>query len=128
MNLAPSRARGPILRHNLKTTCALPEAGAVMATKNEAPEDENEEAEGEESGQPALARRFSLKLILMAVGGVVAVAAVGGGGYFFFTHHGNAAVAATQVKPPVFLDMPDILVNLSSTGGSDRTQYLKVKI
>jgi len=99
-----------------------------MATKNEAPEDENEEAEGEESGQPALARRFSLKLILMAVGGVVAVAAVGGGGYFFFTHHGNAAVAATQVKPPVFLDMPDILVNLSSTGGSDRTQYLKVKI
>src|SRR5262249_5187913 len=53
---------------------------------------------------------------------------LGGGGYFFFGHHGgDTAAAATHVKPPIFVDMPDILVNLSSSGG-ERTQYLKVKI
>ena len=41
---------------------------------------------------------------------------------------GAAAAAALETKPVVFLDMPDVLVNLSSTGGSDRTQYLKVKV
>ena len=40
----------------------------------------------------------------------------------------QAAVAANQIKPPVFLDLPDVLVNLSSTGAGDRTQYLKVKV
>ena len=35
---------------------------------------------------------------------------------------------APQVKPVVFLDMPDVLVNLSSSGANDRTQYLKVKV
>jgi flagellar FliL protein len=28
----------------------------------------------------------------------------------------------------VFLDMPDVLVNLSASNGSERTQYLKVKV
>ncbi len=31
------------------------------------------------------------------------------------------------MKPAVFLDLPEVLVNLSNAGG-DRTQYLKVKI
>jgi flagellar FliL protein len=31
-------------------------------------------------------------------------------------------------KPVVFLDMPDVLVNLSASNGSERTQYLKVKV
>jgi flagellar FliL protein len=101
-----------------------------MATKNETPaEADTEDAEGQD-GKTAAApkRRFSLKLILIAVGGVVGLFALGGGGYFFFFgHHGSSAAAATQVKPPVFVDMPDVLVNLSSSGG-DRTQYLKVKI
>ncbi len=75
-------------------------------------------------------RKLSLKLISMAVGGLVAVGAIGGGGYFFFfARHGKPeAAAAPQVKPVVFLDMPDVLVNLSSSGGNDRTQYLKVKV
>ena len=33
----------------------------------------------------------------------------------------------TPVKPAVFVDLPEVLVNLSNTG-SERTQYLKVKI
>ena len=106
-----------------------------MATKNEAPAaaekeapEAQEGAEGAEGAAPK--RRFSLKLIIMAVGGVVGLGALGGGGWFFFGHRGgeNSAAAATQVKPPIFVDMPDVLVNLSAAGGSDRTQYLKVKI
>ncbi|HLN37428.1 MAG TPA: flagellar basal body-associated protein FliL [Xanthobacteraceae bacterium] len=98
-----------------------------MATKNETPaEADKEEAEGQEA-KDAPKRRFSLKLMIMVAGGVVGLCALGGGGYFFFGHHGSTAAAATTVKPPIFVDMPDVLVNLSSSGG-DRTQYLKVKI
>jgi flagellar FliL protein len=101
-----------------------------MATTNEAQaEAEKPEAEGEE-GKPAPAKRkLSLKVILMAVGGLVAIGGIGGGAYFFFfPHKSEAATAANQVKPPVFLDLPDVLVNLSSGGGNERTQYLKVKV
>jgi flagellar protein FliL len=127
--MAPNSARGVVLRFVLPAACALTQSGAVMATKNETPaEADTEDAEGQDGKTAAAPKRwFSLKLILIAVGGVVGLGALGGGGYFFFGHHGSSAAAATQVKPPVFVDMPDVLVNLSSSGG-DRTQYLKVKI
>ena len=50
----------------------------------------------------------------------------GGGAYFFLkgSAHKEPQVAA---KPATFVDLPDVLVNLSNTG-ADRTQYLKVKI
>jgi flagellar FliL protein len=107
----------------------------MATTKETQSETENAEAEGEEGKAAPAKRRLSLKMILMAVGGLVAVAGIGGGGYFFFFGgHGKAEAAAAaaaavpQTKPVVFLDMPDVLVNLSSTGGGDRTQYLKVKV
>jgi flagellar FliL protein len=108
----------------------LTPAGVAMATTNDKQtEEQNAEAEGEEGKAAPAKRKFSLKLILIAVGGVVALGAVGGGGYYFLFGHKNQDVAAAEkVKPPVFLDMPDVLVNLSSTGASDRTQYLKVKV
>jgi hypothetical protein len=56
----------------------------------------------------------------------------GEAGSLFAGGHDKAEAAASaagpQIKPVVFLDMPDVLVNLSSTGGSERTQYLKVKV
>jgi flagellar protein FliL len=68
-----------------------------------------------------------LKKIIIAA---VAIAAVGGGGFGAFelllmgrSHH-DATPAA---KPAVFVDLPEVLVNLSNTG-NDRTQYLKVKV
>ena len=69
---------------------------------------------------------------MMALGGLIAVGAIGWRRLFLsLCRHGKpeaaAAAAAPQIKPVVFLDMPDVLVNLSSTG-SDRTQYLKVKV
>ena len=38
-----------------------------------------------------------------------------------------AKAAPAKPKPVVFVDLPEVLVNLSSAG-SDRAQYLKVKI
>jgi flagellar FliL protein len=56
---------------------------------------------------------------------------LGGGGtgaYFFFGgHKPSQAAAAPAPKPPVFLDLPDTLVNLANAG-TERPQYLKVKI
>jgi flagellar FliL protein len=97
-----------------------------MATTTETQPDAGD---GDEATPAPAKRQFSLKLILIAVGGVVALAVVGGGAYYFlFAGHHKAAEVANQIKPPVFLDMPDVLVNLSSSGGNDHTQYLKVKV
>jgi flagellar protein FliL len=89
-------------------------------------------AEGDEGKEAPAKRKLSLKMMIMAAGGLVVLGGLGGGGYYFlFAGHGKekeaAAAAAPQPKPVVFLDMPDVLVNLSSAG-SDRTQYLKVKV
>ncbi len=51
----------------------------------------------------------------------------GGGAYFFFSHKAEPKVEAPSVKPAVFVDLPEVLVNLSNPG-ADRTQYLKVKV
>jgi flagellar protein FliL len=102
-----------------------------MASKNETqPETESKEpdaAEGAE-GQPAKRGWLSKKLIIMVVGGLAALGAASGGYFFFFGGKTETAAAEPVVKPPIFVDMPDVLVNLSSAGGSERTQYLKVKI
>ncbi len=104
----------------------------MATTKETQSEAENAEAEGEGPKAGSAKRKLSLKLILMVVAGLVAVGAIGGGYFFFFGGHGKAEAAAAAsvplTKPVVFLDMPDVLVNLSSTGGGDRTQYLKVKV
>jgi flagellar FliL protein len=101
-----------------------------MATKNET-ESETGGDEAKEGGAAASAKRgwLSRKLIIIAVGGVVGLGALGGGGYFFMGRHSaeGTAAAAPPPKAPIFVDMPDVLVNLSSSG-SERTQYLKVKI
>jgi flagellar FliL protein len=103
----------------------------MAATTTIGSQPESAEAEGEESPKaPVAKRKLPLKLILMVVGGLAVLGLVGGGVYYFFfagKKEAAAAAAGPLVKPPVFLDMPDVLVNLSSTGG-DRTQYLKVKI
>ena len=45
----------------------------------------------------------------------------------FLGESGHEKVAKTEAKPATFVDLPDVLVNLANAG-SDRTQYLKVKI
>jgi len=127
--MAPVALAVLVLRFVLPAACALTRAGTVMATKNETQAETTEEAADGEAGAPAK-RKFSLKLILIALGGVLGLGGVGSGAYYFlFAGHGAAeAAAASQIKPPVFVDLPDVLVNLSNGGTADRTQYLKVKV
>jgi flagellar FliL protein len=95
-----------------------------MAAKS-TDKDDAEAAEGEAA--PARSR-ISLKLLIIAGGALVLVSGAGAGGYFFFfSHKTEEKVAAPAPKPATFFDLPDVLVNLANTG-SDRSQYLKVKI
>ncbi len=97
-----------------------------MATKNDTPA-EDDIADAEEGKNAVAAKRhLRLKLILIAAGALVALAALGGGAYRFLGSR-SAAATAGQTKPVVFLDMPDVLVNLASSG-SEHTQYLRVKV
>jgi flagellar FliL protein len=64
------------------------------------------------------------------VGAVLAVLGGGAAAYFFFfRQHGEGEqhAEAAKVKPPVFIDVPDMLVNLVGQPG-ERVQYLKVKL
>jgi flagellar FliL protein len=107
-----------------------------MGKTSDKTNDTRSEPEGADVGEGKAApakRKLSLKLIIIAVGGLVGLGAIGGGGYYFLlAGHGKAEAAASAdtppVKPMVFLDMPDVLVNLSASNGSERTQYLKVKV
>jgi flagellar FliL protein len=100
-----------------------------MAAKAKKTDDEDDvEADGDgaeatETAQP----KSKLKLILIMVGAVAVVGGGGGGAYFAFFRHHDAKPEAVVVKPPAFVDLPEVLVNLSSPTG-ERTQYLKVKI
>ena len=97
----------------------------AKAKKTEA---ESEAPEGE--GEAAPKKGFlSRKLIIMAAAGLLVLGGGGAGGYFFFfakkPHEEKPVVVA--VKPPTFLDIPEVLVNLSSSGAG-RSHYLKAKI
>ena len=100
-----------------------------MAAKAK-PADEEAEEKPEAEDAPAAKSKFKLKLklpgkrVMIIAGGLLVLMAGGAGSYFFFFHKPAHEEAA---KPAVFVDMPDVLVNLANNG-SDRTQYLKVKI
>jgi flagellar protein FliL len=86
--------------------------------------------EKEGAAEAAPAPKGKLKLIIA----VVAVLAIAGGGatwFFFFRHHGEEghahAEAAPPAKPPAYVEVPDLLVNLIGLPG-ERVQYLKAKI
>ena len=90
-----------------------------------ADDDQTEEGAAAAEAAPSKSKR---KLIIMAAAAVVLLGALGGGGWFFFLRgHGEKHAEAAPPKPPVFLDVPDILVNLANLPG-ERIQYLKVKV
>ena len=98
-------------------------------------EEEDDKPDGENE-QSAVKSKFaflkfklppiSMKWMIIGGAGLLVLVGGGGGAYFFFAApaHKEPPVVA---KPATFVDLPDVLVNLSNTGG-DRTQYLKVKI
>jgi flagellar FliL protein len=89
---------------------------------------ENEQAEGgAEGAEAAPAKKGKLKLII-AVAGFLAVLGAGGGWFFFMRGHGETKHAeAPPPKPPTFVDVPDMMVNLVGAAG-ERVQYLRVKV
>jgi len=99
----------------------------AKAKKVEEEEKEAPEAEGAE-GEAAKTSFLSRKLIIMAAAGALVLASATGGWFFFFpTKSHEEKPAPVAVKPPAFLDMPEVVVNLSSTNNG-RAQYLKARI
>ncbi len=100
---------------------------AAKAKKADAEVDDKPEADDE---KPAAApkKKLPLKLIIMAAAGLIVLGGGGTAGYMLFFKGGEHEKAAkADAKPATFVDMPDVLVNLANAG-TDRTQYLKIKI
>jgi flagellar protein FliL len=100
-------------------------AANAKATANEA-EAASEAADGADE-VPATKRKIPWKLAAIAAAGIVGVLGLGTGAYLMFGGSHDSRPGVAEAKPAVFVDLPDVLVNLSNTG-SDRTQYLKVKV
>ena len=85
---------------------------------------DNEQAEGVAE---VAAPKGKLKLIIAAVA-VLLIVSSAATWFFFFRHHGDEAHAeAAPPKPPVFVEVPEMLVNLVGSPG-ERVQYLKVRV
>jgi flagellar protein FliL len=90
---------------------------------------DNEEAEGGAAEAAEVPKpKGKLKLIIAAAAVLLMIAGAATTWFFFFRHHGDETHAeAAPAKPPVFLDVPDMLVNLTGAPG-ERVQYLKVRV
>jgi flagellar FliL protein len=101
----------------------------VMAAKAKKQADVEDDETDEDLGQAKAKgkKKLPLKLIGMIAAGVLLLGGVGTAGYMFFGKSGQHAAKKEAAQPAVFVDLPDVLVNLSNSG-SDRTQYLKMKI
>ena len=87
--------------------------------------DEEKTDGGEGAAAP---KKGKLKLIIAVVGILVVLGAGAGGWFFFMRGHGEEQHAeAPPPKPPSFVDVPDMLVNLVGAPG-ERVQYLKLKL
>lgn len=90
------------------------------------------EAEGgaaAEAEEAAPSKKGKLKLIIAAVG-FLAIIGVGVGAWMMMSKkgHGDEKHAeATPAKPPSYVDVPEIMVNLVGLPG-ERVQYLKIKV
>ena len=108
-------------------------ADAKAATLDEEVEPEAEAEEGAEGAQPK--KLFGLKLpamsmkMMIIVGGALLVLVGGGIGSYlmFFSSSHEEKHEASGPKPVVFVDLPELIVNLSNPSG-ERTQYLKIKV
>lgn len=87
------------------------------------------EPEAEVEDTPKKSKLPSKKVMIIAAAAILVLGGGGVGAYMFFGsgHEKKEEAKKEVVKPATFVDLPDVLVNLSSTG-SDRTQYLKVKV
>src|SRR5690349_19144613 len=90
------------------------------------------EAEGGaavEAAEAAPSKKGKLKLIIAAVGFFVIIGGGVGGWMMMSRGHGDDKkhAEAAPTKPPSYVDVPEIMVNLVSLPG-ERVQYLKIKV
>jgi flagellar FliL protein len=85
------------------------------------------EGEAEQQPKKGLFARLPLKWMLIGFGALVLLGGGGGAAWYMLAPKAEPKVVVPAAKPAVFVDLPEVLVNLSSVG-SDRTQYLKVKV
>ena len=89
------------------------------------------EAEGGAAAdaEAAPSKKGKLKLIIAAVGFLVIIGGGGGAWLLMSKGHGDEKkhAEAAHVKPPSYVEVPEIMVNLVSLPG-ERVQYLKVKV
>lgn len=90
---------------------------------------EAEGADGADGAEGGEGKKSKKKLMIIAGAALILVLGGGAAGYFLFfkgekkdEHH-----AEVKEKPPVFVEVPDVMVNLSN-GPGERVQYLKIKI
>jgi flagellar protein FliL len=107
-----------------------------MAAKAKQAAETEPEEEVEEAAQPQPSKwkllplklpSLTLKQIIIAAAGLIVLGGGGTGAYLYFGKSAHEPPKQAVAKPAFFVDLPDVLVNLSNAG-SDRTQYLKVKI
>jgi flagellar FliL protein len=109
----------------------MADAKAAAALESEA-----ELQDGAEEGAEQPKKKFafklpalSMKMMIIAGAAFVVLVGAGLGAYFLlFSHkHEEAGAETAKAKPAVFVDLPEVIVNLSNPS-ADRTQYLKIKI
>jgi flagellar FliL protein len=100
---------------------AAAKAKQADAERDNAPDDEAEQA----AAKPK--KKLPLKMIIIAAAGLLVLGGGGAAAYLFLGGAAHDKPGLAALKPAIFVDLPDVLVNLSNAG-SDRTQYLKVKI
>jgi flagellar FliL protein len=66
------------------------------------------------------------KKLLIIIASVMVLTA-GGGGFFLYKKKQSAAQAETK-KVAVFLDLPDMTVNLAHVAGQERNGFLRLKV
>jgi len=91
---------------------------------------DSEQADAADGGEAVAAPKGKLKLMI-AVAGVVVVLGGGAATWLLFFRGGQSSevkqAEVVAAKPPVFMDVPEMLVNMVGAPG-ERVQYLKVKV
>lgn len=92
------------------------------------------EADGENSDAPkkgGIKALLGSKIVLGAVG-VVLLGAIGGGGWFFFLKKPSeqqlAEAAKAAPRKTGFIDMKEMLVNISGAQPGERQNFIKIKV
>lgn len=87
--------------------------------------DQSEEGAPQEAA--AAPKKSRKKLIMIAAAALLLAVGGGAGWFFFFRSHGEELRAEAAPKAPIFVEVPEVLVNLVGAPG-ERVQYLKVKV